>query len=373
MTDARRLALALYWLLAFVSFAPVPGTTDSATPSPGTAASVPAPDGPAVDNTVTRISVRASGDATWAVVIRTRLETQREVDQYRSFQARFRNNTSRYLDTYRERIRSVVADAETVTGREMRATSFSASTDVQEVPRRWGVTTYRFRWANFSARPNATALVVGDVFQGGYYLDADDIFAVEAPEGYAVDTVSPAPDERGSRVVRWFGPSDFADQRPRAVFRVEASDEPTMSTEGLGAATARGTTEAGADSTDSSSDGSGRLLVGLGLVAFGAAAAVVWRLQSGGADSSPADSGLDVASDAPRSDGPAPVRTDAEKVEALLRERGGRMKQAEMARVLDWSASKTSRVLSDLEDDGAVERVRIGRENVVDLSTPTDE
>jgi uncharacterized membrane protein len=49
------------------------------------------------------------------------------------------------------------------------------------------------------------------------------------------------------------------------------------------------------------------------------------------------------------------------------------MKQAEVAEVLDWSASKTSRVLSDLEDDGIVERVRLGRENVVDLSDAADE
>lgn len=388
MPEPRRLALALGWLLVFASVGPWLGAGGAVVHSAGDAASVPVSDGPAVDNTVTRISVRASGNATWAVAVRTRLETEDEVEQYRAFQERFRNNTSRYLETYRERIRSVVDDAERVTGREMRATNFSASTDVQEVPRRWGVITYRFRWTNFAARPNSTALVVGDVFQGGYYLDEDDIFSVEAPDGYAVATVSPAPDERDSGIVRWFGPHDFADERPRAAFRATESGE-TTSSAGLDATTASDGTEAGMGSAGGSDGIPGGLLVGVALVALGVGAAAVWRLRSGGPGRFwPSEvgrlgsSGVSRSSDGGGFDEPAvtpshgdseTVKIDTERVETLLRERGGRMKQAEVAEVLDWSPSKTSRVLSGLEDDGVVERVRIGRENVVDLSDASDE
>jgi hypothetical protein len=245
MSEPRLGVLVLGWLLVFASAGPWLAASDTVDRGPGTTVAVSAPDGPAVDNTVTRVSVRASGNATWTVEIRTRLGSEREVEQYRAFQAHFRNNTSHYLGTYRERIRSVVGDAERVTGREMRAVNFSASTDVQEVPRRWGVITYRFRWTSFAAAPNATTLTVGDAFEGGYYLDEDDIFAIEARDGYAIESVSPVPDESQSGVVRWSGPRDFADERPHAVLRIVESDATTSA--GLDATTAQGETAAGRD------------------------------------------------------------------------------------------------------------------------------
>ncbi len=60
------------------------------------------------------------------------------------------------------------------------------------------------------------------------------------------------------------------------------------------------------------------------------------------------------------------VLTNAERVSELLRTHG-RMRQCEIAAELDWSASKTSRTLSRMADDGAVAKLRIGRENVIDL------
>lgn len=360
MFDARCLAFTLCCLLVFAAVAPGLGASDSLT----------SPEQPTVDNTVTHIQIQASGNATWSVAVRTRLETEAEVEQYRAFQERFRNNTSRYLDTFRGRIGPVVADAERVTGREMRGTNFSASTHVQEVPRRWGVITYQFRWTNFAAKPTETTLSVGDVFQGGYYLDENDIFAVSGPDGYTLQTASPAPDERGSRMVRWFGPRDFGDERPRAVFRTDESNGEsngtTSSTSGSDGTT---TAEPAADS--------GRtpvaLIGGVVLVTLGLGAAAVWRTRSSADELPPEDDASGASTTGPTPDSTASVKTDAEQVETLLRERGGRMKQAEMADALDWSASKTSRVLSDLEDDGVVERVRLGRENVVDLSESTDE
>ena len=51
----------------------------------------------------------------------------------------------------------------------------------------------------------------------------------------------------------------------------------------------------------------------------------------------------------------------------LLRDRDGYMKQSEIAETLDWSPSKTSRTVSRLADEDRVEKLRIGRENVVSL------
>jgi uncharacterized membrane protein len=59
--------------------------------------------------------------------------------------------------------------------------------------------------------------------------------------------------------------------------------------------------------------------------------------------------------------------TDEERVQQALANEQGRMRQADLAEELDWSASKTSRVLSGMADEGTIEKIRVGRENVVDL------
>jgi uncharacterized membrane protein len=43
------------------------------------------------------------------------------------------------------------------------------------------------------------------------------------------------------------------------------------------------------------------------------------------------------------------------------------MRQAVIAEEFDWSASKTSRVVGRLSDEGSVEKLQLGRENLVTL------
>lgn len=308
---------------------------------------------PETDNTVTRIQVHADGSATWTVQIRTRLDTDQRVSDYRAFQDRFRRNTSRYLDPFRERIRGVVANAANATGREMRAVNFTASTSVQEVPRRWGVVTYRFTWTEF-ADAQDQSLVVGDVFEGGFFLAANDTLEVEAPPGYEVTSVDPAPADREAGTTTWVGREDFDTGRPRVAFApVDRSTGPPP------------TAPAGDDRGLWLGSG---ILVGLLLVG----AYVVWNRRNAVAGGGELE---DV--DAPAPDGAAEatappmepeILTDAERVQAVLEAHGGRMKQAAIADELDWSASKTSRVLADMVEDGTVEKLQLGRENLVDLA-----
>lgn len=284
---------------------------------------------PEADNTVTRIELDADGDARWRVRIRTRLATDEDVEEFRAFQREFRNDTGRYLDPFRERLRGVASEAADGTGRSMAAGNFSASTSVQEVPRRWGVVTYEFTWTNF-ARTEGDAVVVGDVFAGGFFLAENDSLAVFGPDGYRVAAAEPTPDETGDGSVTWVGQRDFNDERPFA--RFEPGDV------GPG--------------SDSGSAGGTRsfLPVGIGLlsVLLAAGAVVYYRRSRGSA----------------AGDG---IVTDADRVRELLVENGGQLKQSDVGDALGWSDSKTSRVLSGMADDGEVEKLRIGRENVIRL------
>jgi len=70
-------------------------------------------------------------------------------------------------------------------------------------------------------------------------------------------------------------------------------------------------------------------------------------------------------------DDDAPAHPDAWRVRRLLDEHGGRLPQSEIVERTGWSKSKVSRVLSAMADDGQIQKIRIGRENLV--TRPGDE
>ncbi|MFB6221749.1 MAG: helix-turn-helix transcriptional regulator [Halolamina sp.] len=326
---------------------------------------------PETDNTVTRIQVHRNGSARWSVSIRTRLETDQQVAEYERFQSRFRNNTSDYLGPFRDRISSVVAGAADATGREMNATGFAATTRIQELPRRWGVVTYSFRWSNFAVQQERS-LVVGDVFEGGLFIAANDTLVVQSPAGYTITAVDPEPDSRDSDVVGWNGQESFDDGRPRVVF------SPATTAESTGSARTGTAGSAGSDQSSPTERAAPALLPGLGralsavvLVAAVALLALQWRRSSDGADEpdGAGDGSVGAGGSAAGVSGAddAAVLTDEERVVQFLDENGGRVRQAAVADAFDWSDSKTSRVLGGMADEGTVSKVRIGRENLVSL------
>ena len=382
-----------------------------APPADAQSAAVPQTDDqPAPDNTITRIDLAADGSATWEITLRTRLENDSDVAEYERFQERFRSNVSRYLDPFSERMSGVVSAANDSSDREMRATDFEAETGIQEVPRRWGVVSFRFTWTGFAA-VDGDAVVAGDVFSGGFFIDADDALAVSAPEGYAIESVAPDPDDAGDGTVEWRGREDFGEGRP--------------SIRAVPATTGDGGGDAGSDGADGgdspSGAGNGTLLAALGALALvaavglGAYAVRTDRIGLGGAEADDQSSGdrsppgefgpSDGDTEQPNAGDPANVDstagaavlagsserdsdggesadttpdgdpdaidpellTDEDRVKRALRERGGRMKQSAVVEAFGWSKSKTSRVLSRMADDGEVEKLRLGRENVIDL------
>lgn len=71
----------------------------------------------------------------------------------------------------------------------------------------------------------------------------------------------------------------------------------------------------------------------------------------------------------PRSRSPADeFLTDREKIRQLVEANGGRMKQAEIVDSVEWSKAKVSRLLTDLESDDEITKLRLGRENLICLA-----
>lgn len=59
--------------------------------------------------------------------------------------------------------------------------------------------------------------------------------------------------------------------------------------------------------------------------------------------------------------------SDRERVQQLVRDNGGRMKQSKIVDSVDWSKAKVSRLLAELEEEGRITKLRLGRENLVCL------
>ncbi|QLG49495.1 DUF7345 domain-containing protein [Natrinema halophilum] len=91
------------------------------------------------------------------------------------------------------------------------------------------------------------------------------------------------------------------------------------------------------------------------------------------ADSLPAHgtgpmSGTELEFEEPVEDGIDPeLLSDEERVLRLLNKNGGRMKQASIVSETGWSNAKVSQLLSKMDDEGEIEKLRIGRENLITL------
>lgn len=61
--------------------------------------------------------------------------------------------------------------------------------------------------------------------------------------------------------------------------------------------------------------------------------------------------------------------SDRDRILLLIERHGGRIRQQRIVEQVEWSKAKVSRLLSDLEEEGIVRKVRLGRENLVCLES----
>ncbi|MFB6081447.1 MAG: helix-turn-helix transcriptional regulator [Halanaeroarchaeum sp.] len=307
------------------------------------------------------IELEPNGSAHWTVEYRVKLDGENETQAFESLVADVRNNSSAYVDRFASRINATVADAETQTGRSMRATDFTVTADIRQLPQTYGVLTYTFTWHGFATTDGDT-IRAGDALRG-FFLDADTTLLVSWPDDYRAITVEPSATDRRDSAVTWVGPLDFASGEPTIVIARETGTQTS--------APGPGTQTTGLPEGSRSA----WLLVAAvfaGLVAVGIAA--VWyyrhRDDTEGApvvDVGDEDGVVPTPSTETDDETPEELLSNEERVKRFLEEHGGRAKQQEIVEGLDWTEAKTSQVLSEMHDAGDVDKFRIGRENVVKL------
>ncbi|WP_255150012.1 helix-turn-helix transcriptional regulator [Halorarius halobius] len=313
------------------------------------------------------ITVYENASARWTFQYRRTLANESERQQFEAFADRFNGNETELYRDFVSRAEQLTARGTNVTGREMEARGFSkrAYTTGTGVEDNLGVVRMSFRWTAFAAS-DGDSLVVGDVFQDGLYIGPDQKFVVEEGPNLRITSAQPDPSSTSSDAVTWEGERSFNDERPRVTFG--PADATT------------GTTADSPSVTDSSTPGAGNgpdgllpVFALLALVALGGGAAYAYRSGALGGGTATTDTGDDGGGGAAASN-PEPAISDEEllsdedRVMRMLEERGGRMKQVNIVEETGWSKSKVSMLLSDMEDEGEISKLRVGRENIVSIA-----
>lgn len=396
----RRAAL-LVAVVSLLLLAPVAGAQAQATP--------------ATTDTQIHVAVQENGDARWSVAVHFPLETTNQTAAFEALRDDFTDgNAEGFLSI--EPFREAADRVSTRTGQEMEIVAVERDTAIRTVNNTSiGQLRLSFTWTNF-ARIGEDEVQVGEAFEGGWFgnLGPSQTLLIEPPPGYKVHNVDPIQSVTNG-TLRWDGPQSFGPGQPVVTFVPVPSGPlqgiPVWPLAALGVVLVAGTLAVLAWRSDWDADrflGSVRPSEEQGGETAGSAETASAEgseapAATGGPDEeaagsatptatteTPSDtedtdatevgSGTDVAegpedaaegtasaasSDEEETD--VELLSDEERVERLLRESGGRMKQAKIVEETRWSNAKVSQLLSAMAEEDKVEKLRLGRENLITL------
>ena len=335
-------------------------------------------DGTAPATTV-EVSLREDRSAFWRIEAAYALETDNETAAFRTVADRYESGEADVgpdavlFETIQQR-------ASEATGREMAISNVTYHSSVDESADR-GTLALTFRWTNFLRAGENGTLVLDDAFRLPSaeedrqrtwlsIFDRSQQIRIRPPDEYTVTSTSIPVQQRENAVVL-ADPSDFEGESALRISYTPVDQTDQFPVE---------------------------LLAGIGVVAVVAVIAGVWVLRQrsdGGAggntpatpgDTPPPTDAHDPTDPAETdADGTAPavaagdsadadedevdlsLLSDEERVERLLAQNDGRMKQATIVDEMGWSDAKVSQLLSAMADEGRIDKLRLGRENLISL------
>ncbi|WP_436936195.1 helix-turn-helix transcriptional regulator [Halovenus marina] len=320
-------------------------------------------------NTSTVIELEADGDARITVQTTFDLESDADSEAYRTLESEFLSEETAMLG-----LDAFERAAEHVNGRtdrEMEIQNVTQSTASDAlVANGTGRLAVSFTWTNF-ARPDGDLLHIDDALRtetGIWYdgLNENQTLVMRPPSGFGVSTANVdeeyvAIGEGGT--IRWTGPATF-DEESLAVTFVGNSG------------TVTDTPSPTPDNAGGTNDTILWLLVIVVVGITGLFFAYVLHdrdqitLPTGGDDSA-GETTSDETDNTEPAEPDQPDETaeellsDEERVVQLIEANGGRMKQADIVKETDWSNAKVSQLLSAMEEEGEIDKLRIGRENLI--------
>jgi hypothetical protein len=324
----------------------------------------------AVTQTMT-VDLRQNGDARWTITKTFNLTSEDETEAFGEVARDFEEG--RTDDLGLQSFKRASQQASDATDRDMSITNVTrSSSQTGTATNGTGELSISFTWTNFG-RIEGENLYIDDVFATGWLggLSENQQLIIRPPEGYQFFDASVSVTLRNG-TIQWTGPRDFTGSTLSATFEQTGNFGPG-NPDGPG----------------------GNSLLWIGLVALGLGAVVVYLLRdsdvlgrlddtsepdtpaterSADNQTEPVDSAADdtttaAATGMEDSDDETGIDeellSDEERVERLLEENGGRMKQANIVKETNWSNAKVSQLLSSMEEDGEIDKLRIGRENLI--------
>jgi len=382
-----RVPLAVALVAFLLTVGPAMATTTALSPATASDGNVSTTAETAVafeSNTTYQIDMQANGNADWSIVVSFPLTNASQREGFDAVASRFEQGEFLSVTPFEE-ISSQISDK---TGRTMRITNVSRRVNATADRGRLSLS---FTWTNFGYR-QGEQLFVDDVFRTENRLlsglGGDETLVLTRPDGYQFNSAST---NIQNGVLRWNGPHTFGSNEPYVSFTPIAPPE----TPGNG---------------DTAATGNTTIWYAVGGIALvGAFVAVVYvvRREDGPlfpvgtatesttaeseteqasergrateeGDSTSADEGSgdeagadDQSEDADGEPVDVELLSDEERVERLLEANGGRMKQANIVTETGWSNAKVSQLLSSMDEADRIEKLRIGRENLI--SFPDDD
>jgi len=315
--------------------------------------------------TTHELTVYQNGSVRWTDRHVKPLENESEIDAYRNYSERFNAQQTDIYTQFRETASQLTARGTEATERQMNATDFARRAYVSEPGERGvtldhqGVVEMSFLWTNLTEQ-SGQRLRIGDVFTNGLALGPNVRFVITRSDALRFTVVKPTPETMSgpnltaSRAVTWTGEREFNPYRPLLRLAPPSTN--------------------GAASTTTTPGGESGLPMWMPIVTIvfviAGGAGTTWYLAQRRPDTA-TGSGESGATEQTGTKSatvePQEVLSDSERVKSLLDEHGGRMRQSEIVDATDWSKSKVSMLLSDMEDDDEITKLRVGRENIVSL------
>jgi len=349
-------ASAVLLVLLFVTFPAASAATPATSHSVSPAAQSTGSQELAPENTTFHVQLRPNGDAQWTITETFNLSDANETRAFETTRERFLAGSSD--EDLLAEFRAASDAAARATGREMELRGVSRDYEVTDGQ---GRLLLSFNWTNFAA-VSGSRLLLRDAFYtpGGTWLstlEPGQSLVISPPQGYVL-TNSPQNSYIDNGDLRIDGgPSTTFD---RGDLDIVYDSGPSPST------------------VDPISGGNIPLWAGLSLLLIvGLVAALLYlneqdELPSVGGSATDSDDGgppaaetTNGADEAETDDIDVELLSDEERVERLLTQNGGRMKQARIVKETGWSNAKVSQLLSSMDEDDRIDKLRIGRENLI--------
>jgi len=162
-----------------------------------------------------RIDIYQNATARWEFQERVNLTDPDQVEAFMLFIQEQNLNKTALIQEFSSKFSSIVNRASVLTGRPMMAYDFDLS--FGRIPTitggDLGLITYSFKWQGFAAQVE-NKLLIGDVFEGGFYLFDGDVLVIDIPTNYTLSSISPTPDRTFAGEVTWLGRKAFDPGNP---------------------------------------------------------------------------------------------------------------------------------------------------------------